>query len=471
MKVRRVFLRLDDRWVTIGREGKDGKNHGVHVFIDDNGTIVKGPKDFVGKKVGDLKDLKKQASEESLGKMTSKNTPEEWQDWLKKAPVGTTVVKYADDYGETPQEFRKGKTGLYRNVGGHDEAKAKPSATVEELAGILTGGGKVSVKNANGEKWNVGKKGSEKQKARGYSIADAYKKAGIKVDPKKVEEAGAKMPKFITFDEPELREFMKHIWAGYNLPPRVLRKMSVWKNLDNKRKQALADYGYTDLKGTDSAHPDSKRKALRNRILNDFMKLGAFSGKKEQPDGKKVDTFDGELKKDRKCVIVIGYPAAGKSSTIVNGLSQKTGSFVLDSDIIKEMFPEFQKTSGAAVSAINKEANLVRKDALNLFKRGGEFEGTNLIIPIIGDEVGGVQRYLDELEPEGYDIEIQYKRAPIELSASRLVSRAIELGRIIPLEVLDEKKNPENTFEHYKGKKNAKGQDYIRTEPFEDKKG
>lgn len=468
MKVRRVFLRLDDRWVTIGREGKDGKNHGVHVFIDDNGTIVKGPKDFVGKRVGDLKDLKKQVSEESLGKMTSKNTPEEWQDWLKKAPVGTTVVKYADDYGETLQEFRKGKTGLYRNVGGHDEAKAKPSATVEELAGILTGGGKVSVKNANGEKWNVGEK-TEKQKARGYSIGDAYKKAGIKVDPKKVEEAGAKMPKFITFDEPELREFMKHIWAGYNLPPRVLRKMNVWKNLDNKRKQALADYGYTDLR--DEKKPDSKRRALRNKILKGFMANGAFSGKKELPDGKKVDAFDGDLKKEHKAVIVIGYPAAGKSSTIVNGLSQKTGSFVMDSDIIKEMFPEFQKTSGAAVSAINKEANLVRKDALNMFKRGGEFEGTNLVIPIIGDEVGGVQRYLDELEPEGYDIEIQYKRAPIELSASRLVSRAIELGRIIPLEVLDEKKNPENTFEHYKGKKNAKGQDYIRTEPFEDKKG
>lgn len=471
MKVRRVFLRLDDRWVTIGREGKDGKNHGVHVFIDDNGTIVKGPKNFTGKKVSELSGSKKQASESTLGKMTSKNTPEEWQDWLKKAPVGTSVTKYADDFSGTLQEFRKNKSGKWRNVMGHEEAAEKPSATVEELAGILTGGGKVSVKNAAGEKWNVGKKGSEKQKSRGYSIADAYKKAGIKVDPKKVAEAGAKMPKYVTFDEPELKEFMQHIWAGYNLPPRVLRKMNVWKNLDNKRKQALADYGYTDLKDTDSAHPDPKRKALRNRILNDFMKLGAFSGKKEQPDGKKVDTFDGELKKDRKCVIVIGYPAAGKSSTIVNGLSQKTGSFVLDSDIIKEMFPEFQKTSGAAVSAINKEANGVRKQALNKFKRGGEFEGTNLIIPIIGDEVGGVQRYLDELEPEGYDIEIQYKRAPIELSASRLVSRAIELGRIIPLDVLNEKNNPENTFEHYKGKKNAKGQDYIRTEPFEDKKG
>jgi hypothetical protein len=123
----------------------------------------------------------------------------------------------------------------------------------------------------------------------------------------------------------------------------------------------------------------------------------------------------------------------------------------------------------ADLNIIEASDNL--QDELNMFKRGGEFEGTNLVIPIIGDEIGGVQRYIDELEPEGYDIEIQYKRAPVELSASRLVSRAIELGRIIPLDVVKEEKNPENTFNFYKGKKNGKGQDYIRTEPFEDKKG
>ncbi len=451
-------LHLDDRWITIGPKDTVGKKHGVHVMIDEEGEILKGPKSFMGQNVAELSVDKKKESENALGGLNSKSSKEEWSEWLKNSPVGSTVVKYSK-HGKKKLEYRKNKSGKWRNVADKKELleEVEEFTDADKLAETLTGGGKISIKNKAGEKWNVGSE-TVKQEARGYSIADAYKKAGIDVDSKKVEAAASKMPEHIVFDEPELKEFMQHVWAGYHLPIKVLKKTSVYRNLENKRKQAVADYGYTIAKDP------AKRKPIRDKVFRRFMKNGAWSGKGKDETGKPVDLYDGTINKGRKAVIVIGYPAAGKSSSIVNKISQNEGAFVLDSDAIKEMLPEFQKSKGAAVSCVNKEANTLRKRVLAEFARGGSREGDNLVIPIIGDTKESIQYYIDQLEPSGYDVEIQFKKAPLEQSANRMVSRAIETGRIIPLEALDENADLEQIFDSFKAKgMNAKGLPYVRT--------
>ena len=460
-RVRRVFLRLDERWITIGPKSASGKKHGVHVLVDDDGVIAKGPSGFVGLNVSDLgklkearKAAKKEASESALGGLTANSTKEDWTKWLKEAPVGTSVTKYLDNYKGKITEYRKNKNGRWREVSGYKGAPEFLKA--DDLVETIKGGGNVSIKNAAGEKWNVCEEKTEKQKARGYDVKDAYEKAGIKIDPKVLEAAKDKIPKYIEFDEPELREYMQYVWAGYNLPISILERTKVWKNLENRMLQAIADYGHTAKK--------TNRKELRKSIKDKFYANGAWSGKKKDENGKEYDVYDGEVKKGRRAVIVIGYPAAGKSSSIVNKVSQNEGAYVLDSDIIKEMIPEFQKTHGAAVSGVNKEANLIRSEVIEEFMKGGSREGDNIVIPIIGDQVGSVENYIKRLSPAGYDIEIQYKRAPIRQSANRMVSRAIETGRIIPLDVLDVHSDPESVFRHYSRETNSKGLPYVRTE-------
>lgn len=453
-------MNLDDRWITIGKKDKEGERHGVHVLIDDNGNIVKGPDNFIGHNVENLPS-RKSLSEGALGKMSKNSSKEDWSKWLKQAPAGTTVVKYGSD--NKALEYMKNSKGKWRNLSDDDDVIKETGefADIESLANILTGRGKVSIKNGEGEKWNVGKE-TKKKKSRGYSLKDAFAKAGIKVDQAKLEAAKDKMPSYAVFDEPELREFMQHVWAGYNLPIKILKKTNVYKNLEQKRKRLVADIGYT--------YRSDKRKKIRDAVFNEFMKNGAWSGKGKDANGKPIDLYEGEIKRGVNgdptphATIVIGYPAAGKSSSIVNKLSKEEGAFVLDSDAIKELIPEFKKTNGGAVSCVNKEANGIRKRVIEQFMRGGARAGQNLVIPIIGDSKEGVERYITDLQDAGYDIEIRYKRAPLDQSANRMVSRAVETGRIIPLKALKEDQNPEDVYNYFKGKKNARGRDYIRVE-------
>jgi hypothetical protein len=132
--------------------------------------------------------------------------------------------------------------------------------------------------------------------------------------------------------------------------------------------------------------------------------------------------------------IVMGLPAAGKSSAVVNSLKDKYGSFEFDNDEIKKLLPGYNEYGAAYVHADSKA---VQKHALKSFGKDGEFNGANLAIPIIGDTVDKVNDYwIKNLQTAGYDIHIHHVGISNEESLNRSVARAIEHGRYVPLETI-----------------------------------
>lgn len=254
----------------------------------------------------------------------------------------------------------------------------------------------------------------------------------------------------------EARELYDRIKNGNYLPIEELLNHPVVKKLDGISRKYDEKYGVTASINT------PERQELRKKIRSDFLKAGS-ARKTKGEDGRDKYVFDGPLKKEHKAQIVIGLPAAGKSTTIANPESQKTGSFVFDSDIIKESIPEFAESFGGAANAVHQESGMIQEDAFSEFLNGS-MKGTNMIIPIIGSKFESVMRdWVTPLEEAGYDVEIKYKDADSEGSANRVIARALDEGRIIPSKhALSYGDKPRKVFDEFKKKRNRNGRPYVK---------
>lgn len=153
--------------------------------------------------------------------------------------------------------------------------------------------------------------------------------------------------------------------------------------------------------------------------------------------------------------IVMGLPAAGKSSAVVNELKEKFGSFEFDNDEIKKLLPGYGEYGAAYV---HNDSKAVQKYAMEAFKKGGSLSGANLAIPIIGSEISSVDdKWIKPLREAGYDIHVHHVEISNEESMNRMVARAIATGRYIPLHVIEGYgENPKKVYEQLK-KEGRKG--------------
>lgn len=245
-----------------------------------------------------------------------------------------------------------------------------------------------------------------------------------KKEEDKSKSSAEKAPK-LAFDDPESRELYKQLKAGKYLPLDELLNHPVTKRLGKKARYYKEKYGSTVNIDT------PERNKLRRKLKHEFLKTGA--ARVTEKDGERKVTYDGPLKKEFKACIVIGLAASGKSSRIVEPYSEKNGAFVADCDRISEELPEYKATNGGAANCGHKEARRLFLSGLKEFAKGKEMNGTNVVIPIIGAWMDDIREKIDFLETNGYDVEVKYQDATPEESANRMVMRAIETGRIVPL--------------------------------------
>lgn len=183
---------------------------------------------------------------------------------------------------------------------------------------------------------------------------------------------------------------------------------------------------------------------LENPVIKDFeakAQLAMEMAKQRPPmsDEDKVHYTDTFLKdanntpKGFRADLVMGLPAAGKSSAVVNSLKKKYGAFEFDNDEIKKLLPGYDEHGAAYV---HSDSKAVQENALNAFKAGGEFNGANLAIPIIGSKMKDIEKWIPTLQDAGYDVHIHHVEVSNEESMNRAAARAIETGRYIPLNVI-----------------------------------
>lgn len=191
-----------------------------------------------------------------------------------------------------------------------------------------------------------------------------------------------------------------------------------------------------------------ERIQLRERIIAERLKEGSFS----HIDSEGREVYNGEVKKDKRLDIVIGLPASGKSSSIVNPLSEYYKSAVIDSDIIKTKLPEFNEGWGAGI--VHEESSLMNaqllEESMNL--------GNNIVLPIVGSKVKSVEKYLAVANKMGYEVNVHLNELSNSKAVGRMLRRYFSEGRFInPTYALAYGNKPTEVFDQIKQRSDISG--------------
>jgi len=148
------------------------------------------------------------------------------------------------------------------------------------------------------------------------------------------------------------------------------------------------------------------REKLRAKILDELYGTGA-----------KI--------KDRRADIVLGLPAGGKSSAVANPLAKEHGSLIIDSDMAKELLPEYRNGIGAR--ATHQESSDI---AENILRKAVENKD-NVVLPLVGRNKDKMQKLVEDLYSHGYTVHIHLNEVSVETSKKRAISRFNETGRFV----------------------------------------
>lgn len=130
------------------------------------------------------------------------------------------------------------------------------------------------------------------------------------------------------------------------------------------------------------------RRKIRQKVLNELMERGSWDG----------ESYSGPVSRNRRADIVIGLPGSGKSSMAVNPLSQAHNSRVIDSDMAKELLPEYD--SGKGAGNVHEESSMIR-DALMDYATE---DGDNLVWATVGANQVALEDQIEMFKQEGYSV-------------------------------------------------------------------
>lgn len=156
-------------------------------------------------------------------------------------------------------------------------------------------------------------------------------------------------------------------------------------------------------------------------------------------------SFSGEINRERRMDIVIGLPASGKSSAVVEPLSEYYKSRVVDSDEAKKLLPEFNEGWGAGV--VHKESQLISDKQLWTAIRNGE----NITYPRVGGDYDELVNIVAAAKKHGYSVYVHYNELDRNKALGRLINRFLETGRYIKPELITRYSSGiSNTYEQIK---------------------
>lgn len=172
---------------------------------------------------------------------------------------------------------------------------------------------------------------------------------------------------------------------------------------------------------------DSARESLRDNILDKMLDYGSASYHPENIiDGKEPWVYDGIVDKGSRLDIIIGLPASGKSSAILNSISEEYHSRLIDNDEAKKLFPEFNNGWGA--SAVHEESQAISDAAFEecLVNRD------NIVLPKVGSNSDKlISNYISKAKALGYTVNVHYVELDRNKALSRMLERFCNVGRYL----------------------------------------
>ena len=165
----------------------------------------------------------------------------------------------------------------------------------------------------------------------------------------------------------------------------------------------------------------------------------------------KIELPANAIRKEKKAVIILGPPAAGKS-TLANPIARKMGASIVDADEAKKLLPEYE--GGLGANAIHEESSLMSDILLKTLLE----EGDNLVLPKVGGNAESIERAISMIKQKGYSVEVVDMAVSFDNAMQRMLQRFVSKGRLInPEYVIKVGENPSKTFDTIQQKGIADG--------------
>lgn len=207
----------------------------------------------------------------------------------------------------------------------------------------------------------------------------------------------------------------------------VLKRLAANKSVPESEINALKE-----IKEANSCISASKptielknRTGIQQGVYNRLQNMGSAVTKE---DG--TISFSGEIHHEKRLDIVIGLPASGKSSAVVEPVSELYKSRVIDSDEAKKLLPEFNNGWGAGV--VHKESQHISDRQLSTALKAGE----NITYPRVGGDCAELINIALLAKRHGYSIYVHFNELDRNKALGRLMSRFLETGRYIKPELV-----------------------------------
>ena len=167
------------------------------------------------------------------------------------------------------------------------------------------------------------------------------------------------------------------------------------------------------------------REGIQNGVYNRLQK----SGSAVTDDSGHV-SFTGEIRREKRLDIVIGLPASGKSSALVEPISEMYHSRIIDSDEAKKLLPEYNDGWGAGI--VHKESQLIADRQFKAALRNGE----NITYPRVGGDCDELTDIIAAVKKQGYSVYIHFNELDRNKALGRMINRFLETGRYIKPELV-----------------------------------
>lgn len=154
--------------------------------------------------------------------------------------------------------------------------------------------------------------------------------------------------------------------------------------------------------------------------------------------------YTGSVERGHRADIVIGLPSSGKSSAVVDPISFKYKSKLLDSDEAKKLIDEFNDGWGAG--NVHEESKAILANA----KADAFQKGENVVLPIVGHDYRKLKREINLLKNTyGYEVHVHLNELDANKAAGRNLRRLANEGRFLDLDTtsFDYGNRPSQVFE------------------------
>lgn len=195
------------------------------------------------------------------------------------------------------------------------------------------------------------------------------------------------------------------------------------EEIENTKEIKLARSCVSDTKQTSLL---ANREELQENILDKLEEIGSVV---IDDNGEK--SYNGYIECKSRLDIVIGLPASGKSSAIVDTISEEMHARIIDNDEAKKMIPEYNNGWGA--STVHDESKFIS----NIQFQESLLQHENIVLPKVGSDAKKLDDIIRNAKAFGYEVNIHYVDLPRDKALGRMLNRFLEEGRFLDPQLID----------------------------------